>query len=179
MIIIGILLGIVSLAFLCWLLFTLAVSALPFFAAMSAGMFVHDSGTGPIGAIVAGGLAGILALIAGQLIFASARSPLIRLGVALLFAAPAGFAGYHATHGITALAMPSAIWQQIFASIGSIVVGATAWARMAMLSPDPPVRGNAGRPAHRQVRGCDPTRAPGAHLLSDGGKDRVLPGVRP
>ena len=81
------------------------------------------------------------------MIFASARSPLIRLGVALLFAAPAAFAGYHATHGIAALTMPSGIWQQIFAAIGSIVVGATAWARMAMLSPDPPVRGNAGVPA--------------------------------
>ena len=137
MIIIGILLGIVSLGFLCWLLFTLAVYALPFFAAVSAGMFVHDSGTGPISAIAASGLAGILTLIAGQLIFASARSPLVRFGVALLFAVLAAFAGYHATHGIAALAMPSGIWRQIFAAIGSIVVGATAWARMAMLSPDP------------------------------------------
>jgi hypothetical protein len=59
------------------------------------------------------------------------------LGVALLFAAPAAFAGYHATHGIAALTMPSGIWQQIFAAVGAIVVGATTWARMAMLSPDP------------------------------------------
>ena len=136
MIIVGILLGIVGLGFLCWLLFTLAVFVLPLFAAVSAGMYVHDSGTGPIGAIVAGALAGILTLIAGQVIFATARSPFIRLGVALLFAAPAAFAGYHATHGIAALTMPSGIWQQIFAGVGAVVVGATAWARMAMLSPD-------------------------------------------
>lgn len=136
MIIIGILLSIVGLGFLCWLLFSLAVYALPFFAAVSAGMFVHDSGTGPIGAIVVGALAGILTLIAGQVIFATVRSPFIRLGVALLFAAPAAFAGYHATHGIAALTMPSGIWQQLFAGVGAVVVGATAWARMAMLSPD-------------------------------------------
>ena len=178
MIIVGILLGIVGLGFLCWLLFTLAVYALPFFAAVSAGMFVHDSGTGPIGAIAAGGLVGILTLVAGQLIFASARSPLIRLGVALLFAVPAAFAGYNATHGIAALTMPSG-WQQIFAAIGSIFVGATAWARMAMLAPDPPVRGNAGSPARRQVRVCGPTRVPGARLVSDGGRDRASSGARP
>lgn len=137
MIVIGILLSIVGLGFLCWVLFTLAVYALPFFVAVTAGMYVHHSGTGPIGAIVVGVLAGILTLIAGQVIFSTVRSPLIRLGVALLFAAPAAIAGYHATRGVAALTMPSEIWQQLFSVIGSIAVGATVWARMAMLSPNP------------------------------------------
>ena len=60
MIIIGILLSIAGLGFFCWALFTLAVYALPFFAAVSAGMFVSDSGAGPAGIIAAGAFTGIL-----------------------------------------------------------------------------------------------------------------------
>ena len=111
-------------------------------------MFVYDSGAGPIGIIAAGALTGILTLIAGQVIFATVRSPLIRMSIAVLFAAPAAFAGYHATHGVAALTMPSGIWQMIFAVTGSIAIllwGATVWTRMAMLTPAPSVRGNAGR----------------------------------
>ena len=61
-------------------------------------------------------------LAAGQVIFATVRSPLIRMSIAVLFAAPAAFAGYHATHGVAALTMPSGIWQLIFAVTGSIAV---------------------------------------------------------
>lgn len=146
MIIIGILASIAGLGFFCWLLFTLAVYALPFFAAVSAGMFVYDSGAGPAGIIAAGALTGILTLIAGQFVFATVRSPLIRMSIAVLFAAPAAFAGYHATHGVAALTMPSGIWQMIFAVTGSIAVGATAWTRMAMLTPGPSMQANPGRP---------------------------------
>ena len=146
MIIIGILLSIAGLGFFCWLLFMLAVYALPFFAAVSVGMFVYDSGAGPVGIIAAGALTGILTLIAGQVIFAAVRSPLIRMSIAVLFAAPAAFAGFHATHGIAALTMPSGIWQLIFAVTGSIAVGSTAWMRMAMLTPGPSMQANPGRP---------------------------------
>ncbi|MFZ5930431.1 MAG: hypothetical protein ACOY15_04355 [Pseudomonadota bacterium] len=70
------------------------------------------------------------------------------MSIAVLFAATAAFAGYHAPHGIAALTMPSGIRQLIFAVTGSVAVllwGATAWARMAMLTPASSVRGNAGR----------------------------------
>ncbi len=85
-------------------------------------------------------------LAAGQVVFATVRSPLIRMSIAVLFAAPAAFAGYHATHGIAALTMPSGIWQLIFAVTGSIAVGSTAWMRMAMLTPGPSMQANPGRP---------------------------------
>jgi len=87
-------------------------------------------------------------LAAGQVIFAAVRSPLIRMLIAVLFAAPAAVAGYHATHGIAALTMPSWIWQMIFSVMGSIGVllwGATVCIRMIMLMPASSVRGNAGR----------------------------------
>jgi hypothetical protein len=146
MIVIGILLSVVAAGFLCWALFTLAVYALPFCAAVTAGMYIHHDGGGPVGVIGVAAIAGIVTLIAGQLIFSTAHSQLIRLGLALLFAAPAAIAGYHATHGIVAMTIPSEIWQQVLAVIGSIIVGATAWTRMALLSPRPVASGNAGRP---------------------------------
>ena len=51
MIVIGILFGIVGIGFLCWLLFSLAVYALPFFAAVSAGLWAYHGDVGPVGAI--------------------------------------------------------------------------------------------------------------------------------
>ena len=50
MIIIGIVLSVVGIGFFCWLLFTLAVYALPFFAGMTAGLAAFHSGSGVIGA---------------------------------------------------------------------------------------------------------------------------------
>ena len=58
MIIIGIILGVAAIGFLCWLLFSLAVYALPFFAALPAGMWAYHSNAGPVGAILVGIVAG-------------------------------------------------------------------------------------------------------------------------
>jgi hypothetical protein len=88
MIIIGIILGFVGLAYLCWLLFTLAVYALPLFAAVAAGLATYHSGSGPIGAIILGAIAGSITLVAGQIAFTTLRSPLTRAAIALLFALP-------------------------------------------------------------------------------------------
>jgi len=50
MLVIGILLGIVGIGFLCGLIFNLAVYALPFFAGMTAGLAAYDDGAGVVGA---------------------------------------------------------------------------------------------------------------------------------
>src|SRR6516162_3785795 len=100
MIIIGIVLAFVGLAYLCWLLFALAVYALPFFAGVAVGLVTYHSGSGPIGAIIIGVLASSITLIAGQIAFTTLRSPLIRATIALLFAIPAAVAGYHAALGL-------------------------------------------------------------------------------
>jgi hypothetical protein len=93
MLIIGIVLAFVALAYLCWLLFALAVYALPLFAGLSAGLAAYHSGSGRIGAIIVGVSIGAVTLLLGQVAFAKVRSPLIRTGVALFFAAPASLAG--------------------------------------------------------------------------------------
>ncbi|MBN9505384.1 MAG: hypothetical protein J0I69_05100 [Altererythrobacter sp.] len=117
--------------FLCWLLFTLAVHALPFFAGVSLGLWMHAGGSGVLTALLAGLAAAIGTLIAGQMLFALARSPITRLGVALLFAVPAAFAGYHAVHGVLALGGVPDLWRQFIAGAGALAVGASAWGRLA------------------------------------------------
>ena len=74
MLIIGLVLSVAGIGFLCWLLFSLAVFALPFFAAVSAGLWAYHGDVGPVGAIFVGILAGGVTLVAGQHVFAFARS---------------------------------------------------------------------------------------------------------
>jgi hypothetical protein len=132
MIVIGIILGAFGIGFFCWLLFTLAVYVLPFFASVTAGLAAFHSGAGVIGAIAVGAVAGIITLIAGQLAFAVIPSLLIRAAVGLLFAVPAAVAGYHATLALAQIGVPSHDWREAFAIIGAILVGGTAWGRMAL-----------------------------------------------
>ncbi len=130
-------LGGFSIGFFCWLLFALAVYALPLFAGVTAGLAAYHSGSGAIGGFLVGLIAGIITLVIGQLAFASLLSPLIRALIALLFAVPACIAGYFATLGLARIGMPSTIWREIFAMIGALAVGGTAWVRMtALASPD-------------------------------------------
>ena len=135
MIIIGIVLSFVGLAYLCWLLFALAVYALSFFAGLTAGLAAYHSGSGPIGAIVVGVIAGAVTLLLGQIAFTTLRSPLIRAALALLFAVPAAAAGYHAALGLAYIAIPADGWRDAIAVIGAIIVAATAWVRMALFLP--------------------------------------------
>ena len=132
MIIIGIVLSFVSLGFLCWLLFSLAVQALPFNVGVTAGFAAYHSGAGEIGAILVGFIAGAATLASGQIAIAMVRSPLVRSAITLVFAAPAAVAGYHAALGLAQIGVPAEGWRQVFALSGAIVVGGTAWVRMAL-----------------------------------------------
>lgn len=136
MIFIGILLSVAAIGFFCWLLFTLAVFALPFFAGVTAGMWAYDTGAGWLGAIIVGALAGVLTFGIGQLLLVFVRPLWARIAIALAFVAPAAIAGYHATHGIVKHTMPSESWQLAFSVFGAIAVGVTALMRMvAMATP--------------------------------------------
>ncbi len=63
--------------------------------------------------------------------FASVRSPILRVIVALVFAAPAAVAGYALVHGVTREAVPSEVWRQIFCIVGGGFVGVSALLRLA------------------------------------------------
>ena len=145
MIFIGILLSIVAIGFLCWLLFQLAVFALPLFAGVNAGLWAYGTGAGWLGAIVIGFVAAVLTFGIGQGLLIVVRPIWARLLIALAFVAPAAIAGYFATHGIVQHTMPSDTWQMVFSVIGAIAVGVTAFAKltgMASGSPEQvPARG--------------------------------------
>ncbi len=131
MIILGILLSFAAIGFLCWLLFTLAVLALPFFVAASVGTWAYHSGAGVLGSLLVGLVAAALTLGLGQFGLAILRPIWAKLLLALAFVVPAVLAGYHATHGILQHTMPSPVWQQIFSVIGGVAVGCAAFVRLA------------------------------------------------
>jgi hypothetical protein len=142
MIILGIVLSVAAIGILCWLLFTLAVFALPFFAGVTAGTWAYDTGAGWLGAILIGMLGAGLTLGVGQLLLGIVRPLWARLLIALAFVAPAAIAGFHATHGIVKHTMPSETWQLVFSVIGAVAVGVTAFARVAgMASTGPSSQG--------------------------------------
>lgn len=131
MIFLGILLSIAAIGFFCWLLFTLAVFALPFFAGVTAGIWAFNTGAGWLGAIIVGAIAAGLTLVIAQFLVAIVRPMWAKLAIALIFVVPAAIAGYHATHGIVKHTMPSETWQIVFSVIGAVAVGVAAFLRVA------------------------------------------------
>ena len=122
----------------CVVAYKLAVYALPFMLGSTAAQFAYQTGSGVIGAglvgLVSAGVAfGILALL-----FETLRTPILRLIVALIFAAPAAVAGYALVYGITKEAVPSEIWRQIFCLVGGGFVGVSALMRLAAPLPSSP-----------------------------------------
>jgi hypothetical protein len=142
MFIFGIILSIAAIGFFCWLLFTLAVFALPFFAGVTAGGWAYHTGAGWLGAILIGTVAAGLTLGFGQVLLATVRPLWAKFAIAAIFVAPAVIAGYHAVHGIVKHTIPSETWQIVFSVLGSIAVGITAFLRIAgMAAPDPANQG--------------------------------------
>lgn len=131
MIILGILLCIAAIGVVCWLLFTLAIVALPLFLGVNAGAWAFNTGAGWPGALLVGILAAGLTLGVGQILLGVVRPMWAKLAIAMVFVAPAIVAGYHATHGIAKHMMPSEIWQIVFSVIGAVAVGVTAYLRVA------------------------------------------------
>lgn len=145
MLFLGILASIAAIGFLCWLLFTLAVFALPLFAGVSIGTWAYGTGAGWPGAILIGLIGAALTLGIGQFLLIVVRPLWIRLLVAAAFVLPAAIAGFHATHGIVKHTMPSETWQVIFSVIGAVAVGITAFLRVAGLATTPPSSGTLAR----------------------------------
>lgn len=134
MMILSIFLGIVAIGSCCWLLFTLAIFALPAFAGVAVGLWAHHAGAGVAGGIAVGAIAAFLTLVVLQTGLMLARPLWLRAALALAFVVPAAIAGFHATHGIVKHAVPSPTWQLVFSLIGSFAVGITAYIRLMALA---------------------------------------------
>lgn len=116
---------------LCVLAYMLAVYALPVMLGMETARLAYASGSGPIGAGLVGLIAGVAAYGLLAILLMTMRPPILRLAVALIFAAPATVAGYALIHGIAREAVPSEIWRTIFCLIGGGITGLSALARLA------------------------------------------------
>ena len=135
MILLGIIFSLLGIGFMCWLLFNLAVYALPCFVGLWAGITAYHSGAGVLGGIIIALVAGVAAALAGQLAILAIPVNAIRAAIALLFAGPAAFAGYNTVLGIAEIGIPSHAWRVAFAVVGAVMVGGTAWARMSFAAP--------------------------------------------
>jgi len=148
----------------CWLLYGAAIYALPFLVGAFVGLHAERAGTGPLSGIVLGISAGGLVLVAGRAAFAQARGPVLRVVIALIFAAPAALAGYSATSTLFGLGSASEGCRRAFAIVGATAIGAIAWQRLAATLP-PASDDNQRRPTRArgqgaQHRALDPRRRP-------------------
>ena len=134
MLALGLLLNIAGIGVFCWLIFTLAVYALPFFVAINAGILAFHSGAGVFGTPLVAVAAGGVTLAMAQTAFAMTRSLILRAVIAGLFAVPATFAGYHVALAMAHIGVPSLVWQEIFACLGAIFIGGTAWMRLTIFA---------------------------------------------
>ena len=134
MLVIGLILSGFGIGLFCWLIFTLAVYALPFFIGLTAGIAAFHSGAGALGGFVSGIVAGALTFVLSQLAVATVRHSVLRVLIAVVFSIPAAIAGHHAVLGLLQFGIPSLIWREVFAWNGAILLGGTAWARMTVLA---------------------------------------------
>lgn len=128
-------LGLIAGLYMIWLLFHLAIHALPVSAGIGGGLWLHSQGYGYLASILGGLLAGTLVVLIGQLLLAHVRSPILRLAIMLTFAVPAAVAGYHAIYSIAGLALAPGASLSILAWGGALTIGAMAFSRSGGPAP--------------------------------------------
>ncbi|TWB89291.1 hypothetical protein FBZ93_1166 [Bradyrhizobium macuxiense] len=134
MLALGLVLNTVGIGLFCWLVFALAVYALPFFVALNIGMMAFHGGAGVVGALLIGIAAGALTLAFGQTALAVTRSVALRVAIAAAFAVPAAIAGYNVVLSLSQFGEPSSAWREVWACVGAICVGGTAWTRLTVFA---------------------------------------------
>ncbi|MBO9378080.1 hypothetical protein GG804_15010 [Sphingomonas histidinilytica] len=140
-------LGLFAGLYLLWLLFRLAVYALPVAAGISVAFWMRDHDYGYLAAALGGFAAGAVVLVVGQFLFTVIRSPIVRLAIALLFAIPAGIAGYHAVQGVIGFAIDPGMLLSTLSWIGGFIIAVTAWIRLTSLEISQPAQAAGAPPA--------------------------------
>jgi len=134
MLAIGLVLNTLGIGLFCWAIFALAVYALPFFVALSIGMTALQNGVGILGALLIGTACGVLTLVLGQTAVAITRSLTLRIAIATAFAVPAAVAGYHLVFALSQIGVTSMAWREVFACLGAVCIGGTAWTRLTVFA---------------------------------------------
>ena len=136
--IIAILLTSGALVVLAWLIFNLAVYALPFFVGMNAAYWAHAHGSGVVGAGIIGLFAGALALAVGKTVSTTTRSPALRLAVLAVYLIPAAVAGFALARHVAGWTVTGEVWRTGFGVIGAAVTTLVAYARLTSAPPGGP-----------------------------------------
>jgi len=139
-------LGAVAGLYMLALLFRLASYALPVYAGIGTAFLLLRHDFGHLAAIAGGLTAGIATLLLGQCLIAFIRSPLLRAGIALLFAIPAAIAGFQAAHALGSLATDDGALLAVFGSIAALATSISAWRSVTMTGPDTRVTPNFAAP---------------------------------
>jgi hypothetical protein len=142
MAIIGLVLSIFGLGAICWLLFSLALYALPFCVGMTIAFAALQGGSSIVVAFAVGTVAAGITLALGRIAFSAARTPLIRAAIGLLYAVPAALAGYHLSLGLAGIGMTDEGWREASSFVGAGLIGVTAFSRMALVAPPAAWRGS-------------------------------------
>ena len=160
MVIIGIILSVFGLGFFCWLLFTLAVYALPFFAGTErrprrlSQRLGRDRRAHCRRARWRRDACDRTDCIRYRPHAADPRPDRAR-------SMPCRRASRAITRtlGFADIGVPSEVWREAFAIVGAVLVGATAFARMALFVPPPTGQGSVEGPAHSPLAcGARPRR---------------------
>jgi hypothetical protein len=133
----AIFLNFAGLGLFCWLLYALAVDALAFFAALSIAFAAFNAGAGLVGAAALALIAGVGVLTLMRIGVAATRSWPIRLAITLIYAIPAGFAGYQLSGVFAGLGGATGHWRDAMALLGALAIAAAARARLQAPPPDP------------------------------------------
>ncbi len=124
-------LALFGLGVLGWIAFNLAVYALPCAIGLTSGLYFYETGDGVFLSLLVGLLVGGIAVVLGELAFERLRIPILRIVIGLIYAAPAGIAGFNAAKGVSSLGVNGDTTITLFSWIGALIVGGAAWARVS------------------------------------------------
>lgn len=144
-------LGAVAGVYVLALLFRLASYSLPVYAGLTCAFLLLRHDVGHLGAILGGLSAGIATLLIGQGLIGFIRSPMIRVGIACLFAIPAGIAGFQAAHALGSLATDNSMLLAILGSIAAMATSLSAWRSVTMSERDTRVTSKFASPVGGQA----------------------------
>lgn len=138
-----IILGAAAALYIAVLMFRLAVVALPLYAGIGISIYLIGRDFGYPASIAAGLLVGALILVAGRSLCA-VLPPFYRTIVAVIFAGPAGFAGYKAAKGLAGFAIGEGFTLEALGLAGALVTGIAARRGLGTAERNPPCDGALG-----------------------------------
>lgn len=123
--------ALLGLGALCWIVFNLAVYALPFAVGLTTAMYLYAAEQGVFLSIMAGLSVGCFIAVLWELAFGRVRSLPLRVALAFIYAVPAGIAGFHTSKALATFADATPIVSAALGWVGAFAVAGTALARIS------------------------------------------------